>query len=556
LSLLPSPVLPVPEQTAHVARAAFPKGNPYLRLRDELGTVFHDPDFADLYPKRGQSALPPWRLALVTVLQFREGLSDRRAADAVRARIDWKYLLGLELTDPGFNFSVLSEFRSRLLAGQAEERLLEKLLARCETLKLIKARGRQRTDATHVLASVRTMNRLELLAETLRAALNELAIAAPLWVRGVAPAAWYERYDRRIEDSRLPHTGEGREAYAQAVGQDGFTLLDRLGAPDAPDGLRELPQARVLRSVWERHFERGNPRVGGAGGPEVRLRPEGDLPESTEAIESPYDTEARYRSSKRGLHWTGYMAHLTETCDEGHPNLITHAETTTAAIHEVNRTAPIQQALADAGRPPGEHLVDAGYVSAELLVSSRDDRSIRLVGPPRKDASWQNRTEGAYDSERFTIDWDRKEVRCPEGRASSTWKEYPEATRGPYVSVWFRASDCRACPVRELCTRSAKQGRNLKLPTQPLYAALKEMRAFVDSEEGRRLYARRAGIEGTISQGVRSFGLRRARYRGLSKAHLQHVATASAVNFSRISDWLGGVPRAATRTSQFARLAA
>src|SRR4051795_2453588 len=220
MALQPRPIPPVPDDTARVARAAFPKGNPYLRLRDELGAIFGDDDFADLYPRRGQPALPPWRLALVTVLQFREGLSDRRAADAVRARIDWKYLLGLELTDPGFNFSVLSEFRSRLLAGQAEGRLLEKLLARCEALKLIKARGRQRTDATHVLASVRSMNRLELLAETLRAALNELSVAAPEWVRGVAPAAWYERYGRRVEDTRLPHKAEEREAYAEAVGRD------------------------------------------------------------------------------------------------------------------------------------------------------------------------------------------------------------------------------------------------------------------------------------------------------------------------------------------------
>src|SRR4051795_5150162 len=155
MALQPRPIPPVPDDTARVARAAFPKGNPYLRLRDELGTVFSDHDFADLYPRRGQPALPPWRLSRVAVLQFRENLSDRQAADAVRARIDWKYLLGLELTDPGFDFSVLSEFRARLLAGDAEERLLERLLARCQALGLLKGRGRQRTDATHVLASVR-----------------------------------------------------------------------------------------------------------------------------------------------------------------------------------------------------------------------------------------------------------------------------------------------------------------------------------------------------------------------------------------------------------------
>src|SRR5262249_42545966 len=187
--------------------------------------------------RRGQPALPPWRLALVTVLQFREGLSERRAADAVRGRIDWKYLLGMELTDPGFDHSVLSEFRGRLLVGEAQERLLERGLERCKALDLIKARGRQRTDATHVLASVRALNRLELVAETLRAALNVLSTTAPEWVRGVAPADWYERYGRRIEDTRLPHKREEREAYAETVGRDGFALLDRLDEPDTRHAL-------------------------------------------------------------------------------------------------------------------------------------------------------------------------------------------------------------------------------------------------------------------------------------------------------------------------------
>ena len=126
MCLRPLPVPPIPEETARVAQTAFPHGNPYLRLRDEFGTLFEDADFAALFPTRGQPAEAPWRLALVTVLQFAEGLSDRRAADAVRGRIDWKYLLGLELTDPGFDASVLCEFRSRLVAGGQEALLFEK----------------------------------------------------------------------------------------------------------------------------------------------------------------------------------------------------------------------------------------------------------------------------------------------------------------------------------------------------------------------------------------------------------------------------------------------
>src|SRR5438128_3510139 len=187
MSLHPHAVQRVPEVTARLAQTAFPKGNPYLILRDTLGTIFQDDDFTALFPLVGQPGLPPWRLALVTIGQFRENLADRQAAEAVRARIDWKYLLGWDLTDAGFDFSALSEFRDRLLAGSAAEHVLDKLLERCRALGLLTARGRQRTDSTHVLAAIRVMNRLELVAETLRAALNELATVAPGWPQGRAP---------------------------------------------------------------------------------------------------------------------------------------------------------------------------------------------------------------------------------------------------------------------------------------------------------------------------------------------------------------------------------
>src|SRR5262249_53779552 len=191
MSLHPHVIAPVPDETARMAHAAFPKGHPYLTFRDTLGTIFQDEDFAALFPAWGQPSLPPWRLALVTIMQFRENLADRQAAEAVRARIDWKYLLGLELTGPGFDFSVLREFRARLLAGSAAELLLDKLLKRCQALGLLTARGQQRTDSTHVLAAIRVMNRLELVAETLRAVLNALATVAPDWLQGLAPLVWY-----------------------------------------------------------------------------------------------------------------------------------------------------------------------------------------------------------------------------------------------------------------------------------------------------------------------------------------------------------------------------
>src|SRR3977135_2528985 len=222
MSLRPQPIGSIPEQTARVAHAAFPKGHPSLTLRDHLGTIFQDEDFAALFPAWGQPGLPPWRLALVTIMQFRENLADRQAAEAVRARIDWKYLLSLELTDPGFDFSVLSEFRDRLLASSTEELLLAKLLEGCRAMGWLKARGSQRTDSTHVLAAIRVLNRLALVAETLRAALNAVATVAPDWLQGLAPLAWYERYGKRIEDVRLPRDKADREADAQMGGGGGL----------------------------------------------------------------------------------------------------------------------------------------------------------------------------------------------------------------------------------------------------------------------------------------------------------------------------------------------
>src|SRR6516162_2023326 len=221
MSLHPQPDYPIPEETRRVAHAAFPKGTLCLRLADTLGSLYRDEQFAAFFPRRGQPALAPARLALISVLQYTEGLSDRQAADAVRGRIDWKYALGLELTDPGFDHTVLSEFRSRLVTGQAEQQLLDTLLDRCRELGLIRPRGRQRTDSTHVLAAVRVLNRLERVGETMRAALNEVAVMAPDWLQALAPGEWYRRYGRRVENYHLPKTEAAREGLARVIAADG-----------------------------------------------------------------------------------------------------------------------------------------------------------------------------------------------------------------------------------------------------------------------------------------------------------------------------------------------
>ncbi len=558
MSLKPSPIPPVPPETARVARAAFPKGNLYLKLRGQLGTIVQDEDFVALFSKEGPPGLPPWQLALVTLFQFREHLSDRQAADAVRARIDWQYVLSLELTDPGFDFSVLSEFRARLVRGGAEELLLEKLLHWSQAAGLVKTRGKQRTDSTHVVAAIRVMNRVELVSETLRAALNELAVLAPDWVRTVALPDWYERYQRRSEEERLPKGKEAREAYARTVGEDGFWLLEALDTAEAPQELRQLERIKTLRAVWQQHYERTPSQDSGAGSasrPRIRWKELRELPRAAEQIESPYDRDARY-CTKRSTQWVGYKVHYTETCDLENIYLITQVQTTPATLHDVHCTAPIQAALSQRGLAPHDHIVDAAYIDAELVVSSRQEHGITLVGPPRPNSSWHTKLEGAYNREQFTVEWERRQVRCPQGKLSLAWREPEAPARTPAISVHFRQQDCAVCPTRAFCTRSPQQARHLNLLPRPQFAALQAARAQQTSEVGRQLYTRRAGIEGTLSHGVRAFGLRRTRYRGLQKTHLQHVMTAVAMNVGRIIAWFDHIPRATTRTSRFAALAA
>jgi transposase len=547
VSLKLRPVPDVPELTARVARAAFPKGNPYLRLRDDLGPVFCDGDFADLYPRRGQPALAAWKLALITVMQFAEDLSDRRAADAVRGRIDWKYALGLELDDPGFDFSVLSEFRARLTAGGAEHRLLDQMLEACKARGLLRARARQRTDSTHILAATRDLNRLELVGETFRAALNTLATIAPAWLRQQAPPEWIDRYAARVEETRLPKGQEARYAHAEVIGADGHRLLEALRGDPAAAGLWQVPAVEVLRRVWLTQFYLDDGRV--------RWRTAADLAPAGQRINTPYDAEATY-GNKRSTTWVGYKAHVTETCEPDRVHLITNVETTLAVAADVDQTAPIHAALAAKGLLPGDHLLDAGFVDVELLVGSQFEHGVRLVGPMRPDVSWQAQANEGFDIAHFTIDWEAERVTCPEGKTSVLWKPGRDRWGNEVIHAEFARRECQACPSRPRCTRATTEGREMTLRPRERHEALQAARREQETAEWKAEYAARAGVEGTLSQGVRGFGLRRCRYIGLAKARLQHVATAAAINVYRISDWLGDVPRAATRTSAFARLVA
>ena len=254
MSMHPQAIPAIPEETARVARAVLPQGNTYMQMRDEFGTLYQDEDFQDLFPQRGQPAEAPWRLALVTVMHYAEGLTDRQAADAVRTRIDWKYTLSLELTDSGFDFSVLSEFRGRLLANGAERRLFDLLLEHCRKRGWIKARGKQRTDSSHVLAAIRTLRRLECVGETMRHALDVLAEVAPDWLLEHMDAEWAERYQKRFSDFRLPKDATERVTLAETIGADGRRLFERVYAETSLPWLRELDAVETLRRVWLQHY--------------------------------------------------------------------------------------------------------------------------------------------------------------------------------------------------------------------------------------------------------------------------------------------------------------
>jgi transposase len=547
--LRPQPIEPVPTQTLRIAQAAFPKGHRYVQLADELGVLFTDTLFADLFPTHGQPALAPWRLALVSILQFAEGLSDRQAADAVRSRIDWKYVLRLELTDPGFDASVLCEFRTRLLKGGAEEVLFDTLLSWCREHQLLKAGGRQRTDSTHVLAAVRALNRVELVGEAMRHALNILALIAPDWLRGVSQEQWPQRYARRAEDDRLPEKQAARDALALTIGNDGWQLLRAIYQADAPPWLREVPAVDILRRMWIQNYQWDDNQL--------HWRASDAIPPATQFISSPYDLEAHY-ARKHTTQWIGYKVHLTETCDDDLPQLITNVETTTAPVPDGQATPSIHASLKKRELLPQTHIVDTGFLDAALLVESQDQYGVDLFGPTRLDYRWQAREQTGFAAAQFQIDWEQHRATCPQGKTSTSWTASVDRHKNEVIRIKFSSTDCRVCSQLTKCVRSKKRypRRMLSLRREQQHQALQAARQREATREFQKEYDRRAGIEGTLSRGVRTSRLRRTPYIGLKRTQLGHLLSAVGLKWLRLGEWLLEIPRAKTRRSPFTRLMA
>jgi transposase len=359
MSLKPQAQYVVPIETAKVTHSIFPHGNLCITLAETLWEFLDDQDFSTLFGTQGQPAVSPWRLALVTILQFVEGLTDRQAADAVRSRIDWKYLLCLELTDVGFDYSVLSEFRTRLVSADAERLIFDKFLHLCQEQGWLKARSRQRTDSTHVLAAIRAVTRLECAGETLRAALNALAVAAPDWLIAHSQPVWVERYSERIEDYHLPTSKSQRLEQAELYARDGLHLLNAVFDQTSPAWLRQIPAVETLRQVWiQQYYCEDN---------KIRWRTQEEAPPASIMRSSPYEPDAHY-AKKRTTSWVGYKVHLSETCEPGELHLITNVETTPAPVADGDVTESIHKSLFNNNLLPSKHIVDTGYLDAELLV--------------------------------------------------------------------------------------------------------------------------------------------------------------------------------------------
>ena len=377
---------------------------------------------------------------------------------------------------------------------------------------LVKARGRQRTDSTHVLAAIQVLNRLEFVGEALRHALNTLAAVAPAWLRARVPAAWFDRYGHRFAEYRLPDALVARTALAEQIGADGRQLLAAVFAAEAPAWLREVPAVETLRRAWVQQFHAGEPS---------HWREAKDLPPAAVLISTPYDPEARY-SAKRSTHWTGYKVHLTETCDDDTPPMLTDVTTTPAPTADNTVTATIQARLAGRGLLPQTHLADAGYVTADRLVTSEAEHGCTLLGPIHEDHSWQARAKTGFAQADFALDWDAERATCPQGKASIEWKSAADSAGRAVIRIRFAPADCGPCPVRAQCNASTR-ARMVMIRPRPQHEALIAARQRQHTAGCKGEYRRRAGIEGTIAQGVGLGDLRRTRYRSFAKTRLLHL---------------------------------
>lgn len=283
-------------------------------------------------------------------------------------------------------------------------------------------------------------------------------------VREHIPSEWRDRYATRWDDYRLPSGRHERQVIAEQIGTDGRYLLEQIDASE--DWLRAIPAVQTLRQVWIQQFYADRP---------LHWRDAADLPPAEKLISTPYDREARY-SQKRSTIWTGYKVHLTETCDEEGPHLITDVQTTPATTPDFTMTPRIQSALTQRGLPPAQQILDAGYIAADHLVTSQTLYQIDILGPVGPDNSWQSQQNAGFGAADFSLDWVQRTARCPEGHLSASWTSGVDRHKNELIYIKFARGDCSACSVRSHCTHSPTEPRMLNVRPQASYQALLQAR--------------------------------------------------------------------------------
>lgn len=483
----------------------------------------------------------------------------------MRDRLSWKYALGRELTDAGFDFTVLSKFRARITEHGLERVVFDGLVDHCLQAGLVGAGGKQRADATHVISAVRDLNRLELAGESVRAAWEALAVAAPSWLASqIDVAEFAHRYGPRVNGWTMPSSQVKRDRLAQVFGQDGYAIVRAAYQAGAPVWVRDVEAVQMLRQVLVQTCSLHTDTRGREVITKRDAHQEG-VPPGRLRLASPYDPDARWAAKGEDLFWCGYKIHLTESCDPPaeaeaeaeagrrtgpRPNLITDVHTTDATVPDVKATTGIQQRLAERNLTPGEHYLDAGYPSADLVTTAAKN-NITMITPLMADHSPQAKAAEGFAKSDFRIDWKSRTVRCPEGHASIGWHPVTQHAQAAIV-VEFHRHDCRACPSQKRCTTSARGSRMLTLRPKEAHEALTRARTEQKTKTWKDKYALKAGIEGTINQALDVTGIRRARYRGLPKVRLQHAFSATAINIVRLNAHWSDHPLRRVRTSRLA----
>lgn len=540
VSLRQNPLGPIPPDVAQAAkRAVRRRRNIYIEFADRFGELFEAGDFSEIYSRLGQSAVSPLVLLLLLIVQFNEGLSDGEVMEAVAVRLDLKYLLRLPMEHEGYDASILSEFRDRLIQGNLEEIVLNRMLEFAQANGFLKTRA-QRTDSTEVVSAARRLARVELVLETMTHTLDVLTEVCPRLV--IATAKKFEQlqaYQHSSFQLRISKSDEARKKLAESIGRDGLSLLKAIDQSDKESFLNEIPAVVTMKLVWQQQFDSNDDKKG------PRFRKLEELSKSASLLGSPHDTEARY-TTKRGKSTFGYKVHVTETCSPGGPRLITNVVTTPSTTSDSSTFEVIEKSLRAKGLTPIEHLVDAGYTKAVHMLSSREQHGTEVIGPLGIGNYWQ---VGQAEPSHFKIDWDGQKVTCPQGKESKTWTE---SRTQDYISVMFAAKDCSACPMKLECTKSAS--RHLEFKKRPVFEFMQKTREFQKSKEFKKSYARRAGVEGTISAYKGKAG-HRSRFMGLIKTHFQNVFIAGVINVTRILDHMAQQPLSKTRVRKFAKLA-